>query len=152
MRESRELSELSAPARLPDLLAEHGLASLSLGDQDWVNLVYWSSPHLVQPLPCSYNRQTDIVFLRPGTADQFHTSHACPGQVRDCSCLLPTDAGRLGFCTGTGAAPPPPSAATPPCRAGPCCTTSGTTVLQPDVEICLHFLSWTTRLMSNNVW
>ena len=119
MRESSELYQLSAPVRLPDLLAEHGLGSLTLGDQDWVNLVYWSSPRLVQPLPCSYNRQTDIVFLRPGTADQFHSSHACPGQVSPLHTRLLVSVTLAGSDSAPQRVRPHPRLLRQPRRAGP---------------------------------
>ena len=45
------------------------------GAQDWFTNVQLSHPELVHVLPCQYNRQTSIQWLRPPYEVRYHASY-----------------------------------------------------------------------------
>ena len=45
--------------------------------QDWFTSLYYSHPGLFHVLPCRFNRQTSIQYLRPPVEEYFELFHAC---------------------------------------------------------------------------
>ena len=48
-----------------------------LAEQDWMSNLGFSHPTLFYNLPCNFNRQTSIDYLRPPWLDLFHQYHMC---------------------------------------------------------------------------
>ena len=48
-----------------------------LAEQDWMTNLGFSYPHLFYHLPCQFNRQTTIDYLKPPWVDIFHSYHHC---------------------------------------------------------------------------
>lgn len=51
--------------------------NLTLGDQDWFTELGWDQPDLFHILPCHFNAQTSIQYLRPPWEDSFDSYHHC---------------------------------------------------------------------------
>ena len=77
MRESEEIARFVKPEKVGQLLDKYGLARMSLGDQDWLTCLGWDQPHLFHILPCQFNRQTDLMYLREGWEEVFDEYHHC---------------------------------------------------------------------------
>ena len=77
MRKSEEISRFVQPDKVGQLLDKYGLARMSLGDQDWLTCLGWDQPHLFHILPCMFNRQTDLMYLREGWEEVFDDYHHC---------------------------------------------------------------------------
>lgn len=77
MRESKEIAMFVQPDKVGQLLDRYGLSRMSLGDQDWLTCLAWDQPHLFYILPCQFNRQTDLMYLREGWEEVFDDYHHC---------------------------------------------------------------------------
>ena len=51
--------------------------NLTLGDQDWFTELGWDRPDLFHLLPCHFNAQTSIQYLRPPWEESFDSYHYC---------------------------------------------------------------------------
>merc|ERR1719507_2951507 len=51
--------------------------SLLTGDQDWWTMLSWKFPHLIYTLPCRFNKQTSLQYLRQPWEDIFDSYHSC---------------------------------------------------------------------------
>ena len=50
---------------------------MTVGDQDWMNNLSFSHPTLFYSLPCQFNRQTSIDYMRPPWIESFPKYHFC---------------------------------------------------------------------------
>eukprot|EP00090_Calanus_glacialis_P000937 TRINITY_DN10676_c0_g1_i1.p1 TRINITY_DN10676_c0_g1~~TRINITY_DN10676_c0_g1_i1.p1 ORF type:complete len:414 (+),score=84.46 TRINITY_DN10676_c0_g1_i1:41-1282(+) len=60
-----------------DHLMQKYMYTMFLAEQDWMTNLGFSHPHLFYHLPCQFNRQTSIDYLRPPWVDSFHSYHHC---------------------------------------------------------------------------
>jgi hypothetical protein len=70
MRASKEFAAEVVTERMRDLAHYKYLVAGTVGDQDWLTVLGWESPHLFHLLHCSFNLQTHQVG-RVLTTDQF---------------------------------------------------------------------------------
>ena len=77
MRQSKKLYPYLAPIVVRSLIDKYGIAQMSLGDQDWLTCLSWDHPDLFHILPCQFNRQTDLMYLREDWENVFHQYHNC---------------------------------------------------------------------------
>jgi hypothetical protein len=77
MRQSKDLAQFVQPDNVEQLLDKFGISRMSLGDQDWLTCLGWDQPQLFYILPCQFNRQTDLMYLRPGWEEDFDKYHHC---------------------------------------------------------------------------
>ena len=82
MRQSEVLAHLLQPDKVQSLLDKYGIARMSLGDQDWLTCLGLDQPQLFYVLPCHFNRQTDIMYLRSGWEKDFDEYHHCDTSER----------------------------------------------------------------------
>merc|ERR1719499_1411073 len=59
------------------LLEKKYFYGYTLAEQDWFTSLYYSHPDLFYVLPCKFNRQTSIQFLKPPVEDLFEQFHSC---------------------------------------------------------------------------
>jgi hypothetical protein len=76
MRASKLYNKQLNPASLLVLQQEFGYG-FTLAEQDWFTSLGFRHPHLFHVLPCRFNRQTSIQFLRPPFEQNFESFHAC---------------------------------------------------------------------------
>ena len=60
-----------------DRLAASYKFNFTLGDQDWFTELGWDRPDLFYILPCHFNAQTSIQYLRPPWEESFDSYHYC---------------------------------------------------------------------------
>ena len=58
-------------------VAKQFMYTFTLAEQDWFTNLGFIHPHLFYILPCKFNRQTSIQFLRPPWEDIFEYYHSC---------------------------------------------------------------------------
>ena len=56
--------------------------NLTLGDQDWFTELGWDRPDLFYILPCHFNAQTSIQYLRPPWEESFDSYHYCDAKEK----------------------------------------------------------------------
>ena len=76
MRESVSYNQYVTPEGVDQLMKKY-MFKMSVGDQDWMTNLGFSHPDLFYHLPCQFNRQTSIDYLRPPWMDIFHSYHHC---------------------------------------------------------------------------
>jgi hypothetical protein len=77
MRASALYNSLLEPGA-PSRLAQEFGYEFTLAEQDWMTNLGLKYPQLVHVLPCQYNRQTSIQWLKPPYEDTFEDFHSCP--------------------------------------------------------------------------
>ena len=65
-----------------DRLVSQYQFNLTLGDQDWLTEVGWERPDMFYVLPCHYNAQTSIQYLRPPWEETFDSYHYCDQKAK----------------------------------------------------------------------
>ena len=68
---------------------------VSLAEQDWFTNLGFNHPNFFYVLPCRFNRQTSIQFLKPPFEEMFEEFHSC-GSKQD-----------VAICHGNGCGPTP---------------------------------------------
>ena len=83
MRESALYNQYVTPEGV-DQLMEKYMFKMTVGDQDWMTNLGFSHPDIFYHLPCQFNRQTSIDYLRPPWVDIFPAYHHCdlPSNIR----------------------------------------------------------------------
>jgi hypothetical protein len=76
MRESVLYNQYVTPEGVDHLMQKY-MFKMSVGDQDWMTNLGFSHPDLFYHLPCQFNRQTSIDYLRLPWVDSFHSYHHC---------------------------------------------------------------------------
>ena len=59
------------------MLEKRYMYGYTLAEQDWFTSLYYSHPGLFHVLPCRFNRQTSIQYLKPPNEEYFELFHAC---------------------------------------------------------------------------
>ena len=80
MRQSYLYNSFLNP-RMVSILADKFLYKFTLAEQDWFTNLGYLHPHLFYILPCTFNRQTSIQFLRPPWEDIFESFHECKPKI-----------------------------------------------------------------------
>ena len=81
MRESVLYNHYVTPGGVDQLMKKY-MFKMTVGDQDWMTNLGFSHPELFYSLPCNYNRQTSIDYLRPPMVDIFPSYHQCEGDIK----------------------------------------------------------------------
>ena len=76
MRQSALYNSYLTP-RMITQLSNQFMYSFTLAEQDWFTNLGYIHPHLFYILPCKFNRQTSIQFLRPPWEEIFESFHSC---------------------------------------------------------------------------
>lgn len=81
MRESALYNHYVTPEGVDQLMTKY-LYVMFLAEQDWMTNLGFSHPELFYNLPCEFNRQTSIDYLRPPWVDIFPSYHHCAGDIK----------------------------------------------------------------------
>ena len=81
MRYSKLYNSYMTP-KMVDVLSKKYKYKMSLGDQDWFTNMGFEHPDLFYVLPCRFNTQTSIQYLRPPWEEQFEEYHFCDKKSR----------------------------------------------------------------------
>ena len=81
MRESVLYNHYVTPGGVDQLMTKYNY-EMFLAEQDWMTNLGFSYPELFYNLPCNYNRQTSIDYLRPPMVDIFPSYHQCEGDIK----------------------------------------------------------------------
>jgi len=81
MRQSKLYNSYMNP-KMVDVLSNKYKYKMSLGDQDWFTNMDFEYPDLFYVLPCRFNTQTSIQYLRPPWEDTFEQYHFCDKKSR----------------------------------------------------------------------
>ena len=76
MRQSVLYNSYLTPSMIKQV-AKQFMYSFTLAEQDWFTNLGFIHPHLFYILPCRFNRQTSIQFLRPPWEEIFEYFHSC---------------------------------------------------------------------------
>ena len=76
MRASKLYNDQLNPESFASLKAEYGYG-FTLAEQDWYTSMGFKHPQLFYVLPCKFNRQTSIQFLKPPWENIFESFHEC---------------------------------------------------------------------------
>ena len=76
MRKSKLYNSFLNPERVNELSKLY-MYNMTLGDQDWFTNLGFSHPELFYILPCQFNAQTSIQYLRPPWESMFDKYHYC---------------------------------------------------------------------------
>lgn len=76
MRKSNLYNSYITPERVNELTKLY-MYNMTLGDQDWFTNLGFSQPELFYLLPCQFNAQTSIQYLRPPWESVFDEYHYC---------------------------------------------------------------------------
>ena len=76
MRRSALYNSYLTPAMVT-MLERKYMYGYTLAEQDWFTSLYYSHPGLFHVLPCRFNRQTSIQYLRPPVEEYFELFHGC---------------------------------------------------------------------------
>jgi len=81
MRHSK-LYNLYMSPKMVDVLSKKYKYKMALGDQDWFTNMGFEHPEMFYILPCRFNTQTSIQYLRPPWEEQFDEYHYCDKKSR----------------------------------------------------------------------
>ena len=76
MRASRLYNKMISPQRVKEIQEKYKY-KFTLGDQDWFTNLGWLHPELFYILPCKFNSQTSVQYLRPPWEETFQQYHHC---------------------------------------------------------------------------
>ena len=74
---SSDLFTDNVEAEAADQLIKRFMFNMTVGDQDWFTDLCWQHPSLFYILPCQFNTQTSLQYLRPPWEHQFDSYHHC---------------------------------------------------------------------------
>jgi len=81
MRNSKLYNCYMGP-KMVDVLSNKYKYKMSLGDQDWFTNMDFEHPDMFYILPCRFNTQTSIEYLRPPWESKFESYHFCDKKSR----------------------------------------------------------------------
>ena len=76
MRASRLYNQMISPEKVKEVQEKYKY-KFTLGDQDWFTNLGWLHPELFYLLPCKFNSQTSVQYLRPPWEETFEQYHHC---------------------------------------------------------------------------
>ncbi|XP_023327693.1 xyloside xylosyltransferase 1 [Eurytemora carolleeae] len=77
MRENKLYNQYLQSENIRKIMKKYVGVQISTGDQDWFNLVGFTSPELFFPLPCVFNMQTSVQYLYYPQEEKFIKYHYC---------------------------------------------------------------------------
>ena len=76
MRASRLYNQMINPRKVEEIQEKY-YYKFTLGDQDWFTNLGWLHPELFYVLPCRFNSQSSVQYLKPPWEETFELYHHC---------------------------------------------------------------------------
>ena len=80
MRNNKEYQKSMEPDKVDELIQKYKY-NMTLGDQDWFTNLAWEKPESFYILPCQFNAQTSIQYLKPPWEEVFDNYHFCDNKT-----------------------------------------------------------------------